>query len=219
MKEFATLLVREKILQQIFLELNNFTDLKPSIDIVLKYIKVLSTCSSIGVRLLNESGAPYYTYTGFTEDFIEHENDICLYSKNGDQVFKENGTCILQCMCGVILNEIPENSTLLTSGGSFWTNNSTTFLDNVSEQEKKDLNIRSYCNACGYESIALVPIKYENVVIGLLQLNDREIDKFNEELIYYLEMVGSQLGISIRNRKMYTDLLMKYNELQATCIK
>jgi GAF domain-containing protein len=122
-------------------------------------------------------------------------------------------------MCGVILNEIPENSTLLTAGGSFWTNNSTTFLDNVSEQEKKDLNIRSYCNACGYESIALVPIKYDNIVTGLLQLNDRKIDKFNEELIYYLEMVGSQLGISIRNRKMYTDLLMKYNELQAACIK
>lgn len=216
MKEFASLLVREKLLQQIFVELNNFTDLKPSIDIVLKYIKILTNCSSIGIRLKNETGAPYYTYKGFSDEFIEHENDICSYSKNGKKLLDQNDSCILQCMCGVVLKENNKTSSnFLTPGGSFWTNNSTTLIQNMKPEEKQDLDIRGYCNICGYESIALIPIRNNGSIIGLLQLNDYMADRFNEESIYYLEMVGIQLGIAIHNRKMYSDLLFKYNELYA----
>lgn len=218
MKEFATLLIREKLLQQIFVELNNFTDLKPSIDIVLKYIKLLTTCGSVGVRLKDEKGAPYYSYNGFSEEFIEHENDICTYDSEGRHVYKPDGACLLQCMCGTILDgSIVENSNFLTPGGSFWTNNSSLLIEKMTSQEKQLLNLRGYCNACGYESIALIPIRYNGTILGLLQLNDPIINKFNEESIYYLEMVGVQLGVSIRNRKMYSDLLTKYNKLRTTC--
>lgn len=219
MKEFATLLIREKLLQQIFVELNNFTDLKPSIDIVLKYIKILTNCSSVGVRLKNEKGAPYYTYNGFSEDFISHEDDICTYGTDGKAIINKHGACILQCMCGAVLNEnIDGIISFLTVGGSFWTNNSSQLIEKMTPQEKNKLDLRYHCNACGYESIALIPIKYNGSPIGLLQLNDKAKDKFNEESIYYLEMVGVQLGIAIRNRKMYTELLLKYNELNAMCL-
>lgn len=218
MNSIATWFVREKLLQQIFVELNNFTELLPSVDIVLKYLKILTSCSSVGIRLKkNNEGAPYYTYNGFSKEFIEHENDICLYSLDNKHVINADGTCILQCMCGVVLNINIENKNVLNSNGSFWTNNSTTLLSNISSEDKQTLSIREYCNACGYESIALIPIVSDGEVIGLLQINDKETNKFDEEIIAYLETVGIQLGLSIKNRNIYSDLLNKYNKLLATC--
>lgn len=216
MEEFATLLIREKLLQLIFAELNKFAELKPSVDIIIKYIKILTTCSSVAVRLLKEDeGAPYYAYDGFSEQFIQHENDICFYDSYGDKKYKEDGSCLLQCMCGVILNNYFEGRYLLTKGGSFYTNNSSKLVVDLTETEKKILNIRGYCNECGYESIALIPIRYDDAVIGLLQINDEKSDKFDEESINYLENIGVQLGASMKNRKLYTDLLLRFKKLSS----
>lgn len=218
MKEFAAMLVREKLLQQVFVELNNFTDLKPSIDTILKYIKVLSSCDSVAIRLKGNpgEGAPYYSYDGFSNTFIEHENDICLPS--GSTELKDPTVCFYYCMCGAVLTgDTDVIYPFFTPGGSFWTNNTTELITTMPQEEIELLNMSGYCNLCGYESMALIPIKYNDEIIGLLQLNSKMQDKFSGDIIECLELVGLQIGVSIYNRYKYTQLL-EYYQLHKTNI-
>jgi hypothetical protein len=82
-----------------------------------------------------------------------------------------------------------------TCSGSFWTNNSTNLL---SEPTIEELGVtRNVCNAEGYQSIALIPIKNSVEVVGLLQLNDEHPDRFSLELIEILERLGESIGIAL----------------------
>ena len=215
MNEFVAIFTREKILQQIFIELNNFTELKQSLEIVIKYVKLLTSCEAVAIRL---NGADYsynyYTYDGFSEDFIAHENDIVVRDENNNCLLDEDNNCLLQCMCGAVLNSTTDTKyEFFTEGGSFWTNSSSILLKNFSKEVIDAFKVRGHCNICGYESIALIPIRYNGNILGLLQINDKSSNKFTYELINYMEMVGIQIGIAIRNRMLYSNLLDKYNEL------
>ena len=215
MNEFVAIFTREKILQQIFIELNNFTELKQSLEVVIKYVKFLTSCEAVAIRLKEAySYCNYYTYDGFSEDFIAHENDIVVKDENNNCVLDKNNNCLLQCMCGAVLNSTTSTDyEFFTEGGSFWTNSSYELLKDLSKEVIDTFKIRGHCSICGYESIALIPIRYNGRIVGLLQINDKNSNKFTYELINYMEMVGIQIGIAIRNRMLYSNLLDKYNEL------
>ena len=88
-------------------------------------------------------------------------------------------------------------------------------MASTSEEERQS-KTRNYCNSCGYESVALVPIKAINERIGLIQLNDKRTGMYDESLIGYLEMISEQIGLAVQSSFTYTKLKERTDELQKT---
>jgi hypothetical protein len=82
-------------------------------------------------------------------------------------------------------------------------------------EEDRQSDTRNYCNSVGYESVALIPIKAKGETIGLIQLNDKRTGLFTVDLIEYVEMIGEQIGLAIKNSLTYTKLKKALDEITA----
>ena len=135
-----------------------------------------------------EGDYPYYFFNGFSDTHLEIENSLCdEHLENEKQ---------LACMCGrVITGDIDPSLPFFTEGGSFWSNNTDNLLKVTTVEELG--KTRNVCNAEGYQSVALIPLKSTTGIIGLLQLNDESPDRFSLELIEILERLGESIGIAL----------------------
>lgn len=209
-----SILRREQLAKKICAELNNFVDLKHTLISIIKELKELTGFEAVGVRLNEEHDYPYYLYDGFPESFIKEENSICsrfLPAEHKNGVKPE-----LDCMCGkVIRGNIESRAKKYTAKGSFWTNNydNTIFELNA---EPDAHNYRKFCYKSGYKSVGLFPIKTREENVGLIQLNDKRPNMFNNELIEFIEMIGEQIGIAIENALLYEKVKDKNTELENT---
>lgn len=161
---------------------------------------------SIGMRLQDGFDFPYYVTRGFSQDFVEKENFLCARDKTGKVINDPSGLPQLSCMCGNIIRGRTDSSLPhFTKGGSFWTNSTTDFLAKASKIDLQT-GTRNRCNAEGYESVALIPIR-DIETYGLLQLNDSRKNLFNAKFIDLMEWVASTIGIliSYMHQKEHTD--------------
>ncbi len=147
---------------------------------LVKQVKKYSRCGCVGIRLLDEDGnIPYVAYTGFSREFFEIENPLCIRSD--------------RCMCvNVIMGNTRLGFPSYTKGGSFLSNGTTKLLASVSEEVKS--RTRNVCNRFGYESVALVPMKHGGRILGLIHLADESENKIPLETVQFLERVGVYIG-------------------------
>ncbi len=172
----------------IFQQLNRAETHSDAIDWILHEIKDHIRVSATAIRLEDDGDYPYYFFDGFSDTHIEIENSLC------DENMK-NGTP-LACMCGRVIQENTDSSLpFFTKGGSFWSNNTDNLLSVATVEELG--GTRNVCNAEGYLSVALIPLKSTAGVIGLLQLNDERPDRFSLEMIEILERLGESIGIAL----------------------
>ncbi|MFH1132830.1 MAG: ATP-binding protein [Pseudomonadota bacterium] len=205
---------REKTAKEIFAELNNFTDLEPTLVTVIGKIKEISKCESVGLRLHDKGDYPYYTHDGFSDKFIRNENSLCSKDKDGNRIpVGDSGSYLLDCMCGnVISGKTDPAFPFFTTGGSFWSNHTTKLLKTTTEEDLQS-RTRNYCNASGYESVALVPIKARGERIGLIQMNDKRTGMFEIALIQFVEMIGEHIGVAVQNALIHENLKQTKEEL------
>lgn len=128
---------------------------------------------------------PYYFCDGFSDTHIEMESNLC-----------DKGNNHLACVCGrVLTGEIDSTLPFFTERGSFWTNNTDNLFQTTSVDELGET--RNVCNAEGYLSVALIPLRSSSSIIGLLQLNDETPNRFSPDLIDFLEKLGESIGIAL----------------------
>jgi hypothetical protein len=214
--ELEKLLAREKNAKLICAQLNNFMELKPTLITIIDHIKKLTDIEAVGIRLEDERDYPYYVYNGFPESFIRHENSLCAKDEGGKRIPAPDGNgFLLECMCGnIIRGRFDPSLSFFTPKGSFWSNNTTALLTSSTEEDRQS-ETKNYCNAVGYQSVALIPIKAKGETIGLIQLNDKREGHFTEDLIEFIEMIGEQIGLAIRNSLTYTKLKNALDEIKA----
>jgi PAS domain-containing protein len=100
-------------------------------------------------------------------------------------------------MCGnILMGRFDPEKPYFTEGGSFWTNSTSSFLGSTTEEDRLT-RTRNVCNLEGYESMALIPIRFEGDILGLIQLNDKQKNRFNKEFITHMEKVAQSIGIVI----------------------
>jgi len=163
---------------------NRHREMTPLLSQFVAEVKAFTSCHGVGVRLPDEEGnIPYQAYEGFSQRFYELESPLSIKSD--------------QCMCinvikGMTNPELP----YYTKGGSFFINGTTRFLATVSEEEKG--KSRNVCNEFGYESVALVPIRLGERILGLIHVADPEENKLPLEMVEALEGVAMQLGAAIQ---------------------
>ncbi|MHC4158468.1 MAG: PAS domain S-box protein, partial [Planctomycetota bacterium] len=164
---------------------------------VLTLIKDSTGFAAVGIRLHKGDDFPYFEAKGFSEEFVRDENYLCVHDKDGKQVYDSQGKPALECMCGSVLSgqTIP-TFPFFTEGGSFWTNSTTELLTSTLPADLKS-SVRGRCNKAGYESVALIPLRSQEQIIGLLQLNDTKPGRFTPEMIRSFEEIGSSIGIAL----------------------
>jgi signal transduction histidine kinase len=167
--------------------------------LVLREIREISGCEAVAFRIYNgKEDFPYYMYDGFEDSFVEKESSLCTRGKSDRIQRNADGSARLECVCGLVIgNKTNSDLSFFTQNGSFWTN-STTELLSSDEAPKLGITTRNVCNAFGYESAALVPLRTDNGIVGLIQANSRERGRFSLSIIEFLERIGRHVGTTLQ---------------------
>jgi signal transduction histidine kinase len=192
------------------LELLNQTD--STIDLIkdiLSLVKAATGFEAVGIRLREGEDFPYYETIGFSKEFVEAERYLCARDQTGELIRDSEGNPYLECMCGnIICGRTNPSLPFFTEGGSFWSNCTTELLASTTEEDRQS-RTRNRCNSAGYESVALIPLRYDNKNIGLLQLNDSRKNLFTANLIHFFEKFGSSVGIVLELKKREAEAVRK----------
>ncbi|NLN07434.1 MAG: PAS domain S-box protein [Firmicutes bacterium] len=167
-------------------------------DTVLSYI--LKTvcrhlqCDAAGIRLRRGDDYPYVQTIGFNDDFIRAESLLGCYRGGipGKEAKKQGE---LECICGsVIRGDLsPE---LTTEKGTFYTGNINELAARLAKMDVS-FRIRNHCGQAGYKSIALVPLRFQEETVGILQLNATVENHFSEDDIEFLTLIGRSIGAAL----------------------
>lgn len=180
------------------------------VDIISKILLSIQTFLGIeaaGIRLQTGDDFPYYATTGFSPDFIAAENSLLARDQHGDILLDSQQKPVIECMCGrVIAGNIDSNLPFFTEGGSFWLNGISDFFAAVPSPEFLECTRKS-CVQAGYESVALIPLRSNGDIIGLLQANDPRKGMFTPEVIQFLEHIGASIGIAMTRKRVEEQLL------------
>ena len=188
-------IVRE--LLQILIEPDS---LQNSIQRTLKLLKIRTGFDAVGIRLQEGEDFPYFCQEGFSENFLSTENSLTERTADGGLCRDKDGNVSLECTCGLVISgrTDPANP-LFTKGGSVWTNNSFLLLD-IPLSEDPRHHPRNNCIHQGYASIALIPIKDNDRILGLIQFNDRRQGRFTLAMVNHLEVIASNFGAALMRK-------------------
>lgn len=147
---------------------------KDYLDSAVKAICRWSDCEFVGIRIKDKEGnIPYESFVGFDNDFLAMENDLNL--------------CRDKCVCirSILHNPQHQEKSFMTEGGSFYCNDSLAFLNSLTERQKREY--RGNCITKGFQSIAVVPIRYRDEVYGAIHLADFKKDTVLLPKIQFIE--------------------------------
>lgn len=188
--------------------------LRPILKEVLKEMRTLSGCQSVGIRLQNGRDYPYYLYEGFPEFFILKENSLCIRD-NEEALYPDDKDPLLACVCGMVLKgRCDPRFPFFTGDGCFWTNCTTKLLGTHSREERLLLGkTRGMCYRSGYESVALVPMNVNGKILGLIQLNDPRENMFTLEKIHQYKSIVDKVGTIVLDTLDISDGLSKIRNM------
>ena len=164
---------------------------------VITLIKNTMGVEAVGIRLKDGEDFPYFAQKGFSDDFLFTENNLIELDRDGTICRDSNGNSCLACTCGLVLSgkNNPDNL-FFTQGGSWWTNDSSQLLDIKPAKELRFLP-RNKCIEQGFASLALVPIRNKNEIIGLIQFSDLHKNRFTKAIIEKLEGIALYIGAAL----------------------
>ncbi len=177
----------EKALQASFrfLEIANYHKrMAPLLQAFVAEIKNLTGYKAAGIRILQENGEiPYESYDGFRQEFYDLENRLSIW--------------VDRCMCiNIVKGDTDPQLPYYTPGGSFYINRLDEFFCKLSPEVQGSL--RGNCRKFGYESMALVPIRLGDQILGMVHAADPRKDLMPLATVELLEKLGMQLGTAIQ---------------------
>lgn len=188
---------RQKLTIGLLQLLNRQTGETDTIRDLLFLVKEATGFEAVAIRLKVGDDYPYFTTIGFPAIFVEAERYLCSRDSHGEIIRDSNGNPCLECMCGnVICGRIDPKYPFFTTGGSFWTNSTSELLATTTEEDRQ-ARTRNRCNGEGYESVALIPLRSDTEIIGLLQLNDSQENRFSPDTITFFEGIGASIGVAL----------------------
>ena len=176
------------------------TDLPELMQSLLRFLQEQSDCEAVGIRLRLKDDYPYYVTSGFPDAFVEAETHLCVDNMNGQLERDDIGNPILECMCGNIIHgRFDPSLPFFTKFGSFITNSTSELLASTSEEDRQ-ARTRNRCNAEGYESVLLVPLRTGGRTFGLLQFNDHRKGHFSPQFVAQTESVAAHVVMALAQR-------------------
>ena len=168
---------------------------------VLDVLKRQTGCAAVGIRLQAGDDFPYLAHAGFADDFLATETSLVAHAADGGVCRDSDGNVSLECTCGLVISgQTDPRHPLFTRGGSFWTNNALPLLSLPVNQDPR-LHPRNQCMRHGYASMALVPIRNQDRIIGLIHLNDQRQGCFTPEVIALMEGIAAHIGTALMRKQ------------------
>lgn len=194
---------RQMVTANILATLNSVPDLNQSLREILQIIQQEDNFDAVGIRMQSGHDYPYIIQNGFSAEFVANENTLAMHDMERGICLDESGRPCLECTCGLVISgQYDPEDPNYTPHGSFWTNDAQAFLDDGSPAEDLRLNPRNHCIHEGYRSVALIPIRVDNEIIGLLQLNDRRPNRFRAGAVGFFEELSDCLGVAFQRKRM-----------------
>jgi PAS domain S-box-containing protein len=168
--------------------------------------------AAVGLRLREGDDFPYFMTTGLSEEFVRLENSLCPKGGHGQPARGEDGRPLLECACGMVIQgRLDRSEPFVTDYGSLWVNSNTDLI--AARPELLD-RLRGNCIGSGYESSALIPIRFGGTTHGLLQLEDRRRGLFTRQLVAGLELVARHLALALSQRQAVEELRLAGADLE-----
>ncbi|WP_243450218.1 ATP-binding protein [Desulfosporosinus sp. Sb-LF] len=197
-KEIEDELSRTNSLLKLFVQKTNR---KAYLDEVLILLQEWIDCRCTGIRVLNDEGyVPYESFAGFSQEFMGSENWLSVNHH--------------QCACMRVILEKPESqdAICMTNVGSFCCNNTIEFICEMSTEEQS--RFRGKCIELGYKSVAIIPIRYQERVLGVIHLADEKEGKLPSEFIEFIEKVAPLIGEAMYRFNLEDELRYKNDNLE-----
>jgi len=189
--------VQQLLALQVLAALNQPSDQALPVREVLGLIKDFAQVEVAAIRIKDGEEYPYFECAGLSSDFIQSENPLCALTEAGEVIHDEKGRCVLECLCGSVLTGMGADlSFSFTSYGSLWTNSLAELMDS-GFPHTLETPTRNRCLREGYQSFALVPLRSDNRIVGLLQLADSIPGMFSLEVIHFFEKLTAGIGIAV----------------------
>ena len=196
--------------------LNEPGNLKVAVQRVLAIMQLRTGFDALGLRLQHGDDFPYFVQAGFSEEFLRTENSLVQRTAEGGSCRDQAGKPALECTCGLVLSgRIDPANPLFTWGGSCWTNDSAKLLHLPPGADPR-LHPRNQCIHHGYQSVALVPIRTHDRILGLIQFNDRHPDAFTLKTVESLEEIAAHIGLALMRKQAEAALVEKQQLLIET---
>jgi PAS domain S-box-containing protein len=192
--------------------LNNPSALDRSVGLILDEITQKTGFDAVGIRLRNAGDLPYIVQNSFSRDFLLAEDALLSRDGCGDPCRNGTGDINLECPGGLVMSGRTDPAhPCFTTGGSFWTNDALPLPD-LPAEGSTGFHPRNTCIYQGYLSMALIPIRANGEIAGLLQLNDRRKDRFTLEMIRLFEGIAESIGIALIRKR--TERLLEEQSAQ-----
>jgi PAS domain S-box-containing protein len=193
--------LEQEIVLRVLEILNTKTELQELMQSLVDFMQDLSGCEAVGIRLRNGEDFPYYETRGFSNAFVMAEKNLCARDLN-DQLLRDAvGNPVLECMCGnIICGRFDPALPFFTEFGSFYSNSTTKLLASTTEADRQ-ARTRNRCNAEGYESVMLVPLRSIGETFGLLQFNDRRENRFSPGFVSRVERMAGDVAMALAQRQ------------------
>jgi formate hydrogenlyase transcriptional activator len=182
------------VFSEILGKISRLTDLKTTLDEVLRILNKICECRHLAIRLIDSEGRiPIFAQMGLSDQFLQSEHWVTLDD----------------CLCGhVARGRVDKSLPNFTEHGSFYSNSLKDFMGLAAQNKvgvPKD-RLRGFCSDHGYESVAIIPIKFKDEIIAELYMSDEKSGAFPAETVVFMEKVSHQIGISIKNSQLFTQL-------------
>ena len=186
--------------REVLAQLEHGAELQPTLLQVLELISEASGAESVGIRWKAGEYYPYYVTRGFGKDFLVREGPLCERDAADTIIRHPNGMPQLACMCGaVVTGKTDPKWPFFTKGGSFWTNQAQTLSSDL-DPKKLGFRVRAYCAEAGYELVALIPLKAQNEILGVLQMNSRRPVGVTKEMVESYEQLAGEIAGAVAPR-------------------
>ncbi len=174
---------------------------KEYLDSVARQIREWCDCRCAGIRLLDERGyIPYESHTGFSQEFYESENMLSIRKD--------------ECACIRVITEKPDplDARFMTESGSFFSRNIRKFAGEFTEAEKACS--RGMCIKSGFSSVAIIPIRHSEKVIGAVHIADEREGKVPLKTVEFVEFMSPLIGEAVYKFSMEEKLERNNEELR-----
>jgi PAS domain S-box-containing protein len=166
---------------------------KGYLDSVVKAVRDWSGCQCVGIRLSNSDGLiPYESHIGFNKEFLASESVLSL----------KTDTCA--CMRVITQKPEPQDAPIVTAKGSFCCDNTLEFFNSLPEQKKA--RYRGYCMRHGFASLAVIPIRYRDKVLGAIHLADKQENKTPAQTVEFIENMAMLIGEAVHRFDVEVEL-------------
>jgi PAS domain S-box-containing protein len=162
----------------------------------LDFFREQARCQSVGIRLEEGGDYPFYAARGYPADFIREENS--LLERGGPGACPGGkGNPRLACLCGCVLCGRPESlAPSSTAGGSVRIDDLAAFSAAACGACQPP-RIRSACRLAGTRSLALIPLRSGEKILGMLHFADPGKGLFPGSKVALWERLAGHLATAL----------------------